>query len=50
MLRLLARAVGQTNDREPWNPVLEVRLHLHLAGLEPYKGMGDRPSEHTHRR
>ena len=50
MLRLLARAIGQAHDRKPGNAVLEVGLHLHFAGLEPYKGMGDRPSEHTRRR
>ena len=50
MLGLLARPVREPHDREPGNPVLEVGLHLHLARLEAYEGMGDRPSEHIRRR
>ena len=50
MLGFLARAVREPHDREPGNPVLEVGLHLYLARLETYEGMGDRPSEHIRRR
>jgi hypothetical protein len=47
VLRLLARTIGQPDDREPWNSRLEVRFDLHLARLETDEGVSDRASEHT---
>ena len=46
LLRLLAGAVGQADDRERGHAELEVRLHLHPPRLEPDHGMGDRPRQH----
>ena len=49
VLRLLAGAVGEPDDREARNARLEVRLDLDLARLEPDERMGDRAREHdTH--
>ena len=46
MLRLLAGAVGEPDDREPWNSELQVGLDLHLPRLEPDESVGDRACEH----
>ena len=47
LLRLLARAVGETDDRERRDAVLDVRLHLDALWLEPDECMRDRACEHT---
>ena len=46
MLRLLAGAVGQTDDGEGRDAVLEMRLDLDPACLESDKGMRDGAREH----
>ncbi len=46
MLRLLARPVGEPDDREPRDARLQVGLDLDLPRLEPDEGVGDRASEH----
>ena len=46
VLRLLARTVGETDDREARDPRLEMRLDLDLPRLEADERMGDRASEH----
>jgi hypothetical protein len=46
VLRLLARPVHETDDREAWYSGLEVSLHLDAARLEADEGVGDRASEH----
>src|SRR5262245_2830323 len=46
MLRLLARAVSETDDREAGHTELEMRLDLDLARLESDERVGDRASEH----
>ncbi len=46
VLRFLARPVGQSDDREPGYPGLEVRLYLDAARLEADEGMSDRTREH----
>src|SRR5207302_4763657 len=47
LLRLLAGAVGQADDRERRQPVLEVRLDLDAPCVETDERMGDRPCEHA---
>ena len=47
LLRLLARAVGEADDRERRQAPLEVRLDLHPAGVEADKRMRDRSCEHV---
>ena len=47
MLRLLARAVDEADDRESRNPRLEVRLDLDLARLEPDESVSDGAREHA---
>ena len=46
VLRLLARPVGEPDDREARNARLEVRLDLDLARLEADERVGDRACEH----
>ncbi len=46
MLRLLAGAVGEPDDREARHPRLEVRLDLDLPRLEADERVSDRASEH----
>ncbi len=46
-LRLLARAVGESDDREPGQPELQVSLHLDAPCVEPDERMRDRPREHA---
>ncbi len=47
LLRLLARAVRETDDRERRQPLLEVRLDLDAAGVDADKRVGDRACEHA---
>ena len=47
MLRLLAGAVGEPDDREARNARLEVRFHLDAPRFETDERVGDRASEHT---
>jgi ADP-ribose pyrophosphatase len=47
LLRLLAGAIGQSDDREAGDAALEVRLHFDTAGLEPEERMRDRSREHS---
>jgi hypothetical protein len=47
VLRLLAGAVCQPDDRETGHAVLEVRLDLHLAGLQPDERMRDGAPKHA---
>ena len=47
MLRLLARAVGEADDREAGQAALDVRLHLHASRVETDESVGDRAREHT---
>ena len=47
MLRLLARAVGEADDREAGQAALDVRLHLHAPRVEADESVGDRAREHT---
>ena len=46
VLRLLAGAVGEPDDREPRDAGLEVGLDLDLARLEADESVGDRACEH----
>ncbi len=46
MLRLLAGAVGEPDDRKSWNTELEMGLDLHLPRLEPDQSVSDRACEH----
>ena len=46
VLRLLAGAVGEPDDRESRDAQLEVRLDLDLPRLEPDESVGDRACEH----
>src|SRR5829696_3531760 len=46
LLRLLAGAVRQPDDREAGNPALQMGLHLDAAGVEPDEGMRDGSCEH----
>jgi hypothetical protein len=51
VLRLLASAVGESNNREARDPVLEMRLHFDAASLETDERMRDGAREHlTHAR
>ena len=45
-LRLLARAVGEPDDRESRNAAADVGLHLDPAGVEADDGVSDRAREH----
>jgi hypothetical protein len=47
LLRLLARAIGEPDDRQRGQPSLEVRLDLDTAGLEPDEGERDGAREHA---
>ena len=47
VLRLLARAVGEADDREARQSALDVRLHLHASRVETDESVGDRAREHT---
>jgi len=47
VLRLLAGAVGEPDDREAGHAALEVRLHLDAARLQPDQSVGDGAREHT---
>src|SRR5207253_3380062 len=47
VLRLLAGAVGETDDGEGRRLALEVRLHLHLSRLQADEGMGRDACEHA---
>ena len=46
LLRLLAGAVGETDDRERRGAALEMRLDLDPPRLEPDESVGDRACEH----
>ena len=46
VLRLLARAVGEADDREARQAALDVRLDLHPARVEADESVGDRAREH----
>jgi hypothetical protein len=46
LLRLLARAVDEADDREGRNAALDVRFHLDATRLEADEGKGDRAREH----
>ena len=46
LLRLLAGAVGEADDREAGDAELEVRLDLDAARLEADERVRDRPREH----
>ena len=47
VLRLLAGAVGEADDRETGDAVVEVRLDLDAAGVEADERMGDGAREHS---
>ena len=47
VLRLLARAVGEADDREARQAALDVSLDLDATGVETDERMGDRAREHT---
>ena len=47
LLRLLAGAIGEPDDREGRHPRLEVRLDLDAARLEADEGVGERTCEHA---
>jgi hypothetical protein len=47
MLRLLARAIGQPDDRERRSAALEVGFDLDAARIEANKGVSYRPGEHV---
>jgi hypothetical protein len=47
VLRLLARAVGEADDREGRHTALEVRLDVDPTRLEPDEGVGDGAGEHA---
>jgi hypothetical protein len=49
VLRLLAGAVGEADDRKAGDPALEVRLDLDPARLEADDGVRDRAREHASR-
>ncbi len=49
LLRLLAGAVGEPDDRERRHRALEVRLDLDAACVEPDERMRDRPRQHVPR-
>ena len=46
LLRLLAGAVGQPDDREGGDAAADVGLHLDATGVEADDGVGDRAREH----
>jgi hypothetical protein len=46
VFRLLARAVGKTDDREAGQAALDARLDLDPAGVEADQRVRDRPCEH----
>ena len=46
LLRLLAGAVREADDRKRGQPVLQVRLDLDAPGVKTDERMGDRPCEH----
>jgi hypothetical protein len=46
VLRLLARAIREADDRESGHAGLKVRLDLDPSRLETDESMGDRASEH----
>ena len=46
MFRLLAGAVGETDDREARNARLKMRFDVDLSRLEADERVGDRASEH----
>jgi len=47
LLRLLASAVGEPDDRERRQPLLEVRLDLDAARVDADERVGDRACEHV---
>ena len=47
LTRLLARPVGETDDREAGNAVTDVRLDIDTAWLEADQGMRERACEHA---
>ena len=47
VLRLLACAVREADDREAGQAAFDVRLHLHPPRVEADKSVGDRAREHT---
>src|SRR5262245_38395725 len=47
LLRLLAGAIGQTDDRERREPILEMSLYLDAARIEADERVGDRPRQHA---
>jgi hypothetical protein len=47
VLCLLAGSVGEADDREPRNAVLEVRLHLDAAWIEADERVRDGACEHV---
>ena len=47
VLRLLARPICETDDREAGNPALEVRLYLDTARFEPDQRMREGASDHA---
>ena len=47
VLCLLARTVGEADDREAGQAALDVRLHLHAPRVEADESVGDRAREHT---
>ena len=47
MLRLLAGAIGETDDREPRDARLEVRLDLDLPWLEADECVSGRSCKHA---
>ena len=49
LLRLLAGAVGEPDDRERGHGALEVGFHLDATGFEPDERMRDRPRQHVPR-
>lgn len=46
MLRLLAGAIGEADDREARDAALDVGFDLDAAGVEADEGMRDRAGEH----
>ena len=46
LLRLLARAIGETDDRERRQPLLQMRLDLDAARVDADEGMSDGACEH----
>ena len=46
MLRLLAGAIDEADDREAGDPRLEMRFDLDLARLEPDESVCERAREH----